>query len=253
MRSPVFEKRASGRTLLVVEDDTDIRDALDGLLSTEGFRVTGCSNGREALEWLHASPKPDLILPDLMMPVMDGWQFRVEQKQDPVLATIPVLALSADATAKAAAIDADAYLKKPVEYDTLIDAIDRLLVASEHRELQARLAQTDRLTSLGTLAAGVAHEINNPLAYVLLNLGYAGEELPKLLPKQPQDIARLGNEVLLALDHARDGAERIRDVVRSLKTFSRPESETRVPLDVTQVLTATLALVAHEIRHRAHL
>ena len=184
MRSPDFEKRASGRSLLVVEDDADIREALDGLLSMEGFRVAGCSNGREALDWLRTSPKPDIILLDLMMPVMDGWQFRVAQKDDPELATIPVLALSADSTAKAAAIDAEAYLKKPVDYDTLIATIDRLLVESEHREIQARLAQTDRLTSLGTLAVGVAHEINNPLAYVLLNLGYVAEELPKLLSQR---------------------------------------------------------------------
>ena len=250
MRSPGFEKRASARTLLVVEDDADIREALDGLLSMEGFRVTGCSNGREALEWLRAAPKPDLILLDLMMPVMDGWQFRVAQKDDPELAHIPVLALSADSTAKAAAIDAEAYLKKPVDYDTLIDTIDRLLVASEHRELQARLAQTDRLTSLGTLAAGVAHEINNPLAYVLLNLGYVTQELPKLLADQTGAGA---SEALVALDHARNGAERIRDIVRGLKTFSRPENEMRIPLDVTQVLDATLAMVANEVRHRAQL
>jgi signal transduction histidine kinase len=253
MRSPEFEKRASGRTLLVVEDDADIRDALDGLLSTEGFRVTGCSNGREALNWLRTSPRPDLILLDLMMPVMDGWQFRVEQKQDPTLATIPILALSADSTAKAAAIDADAYLKKPVEYDTLIDTIDRLLVESEHRDLQARLAQTDRLTSLGTLAAGVAHEINNPLAYVLMNLRYVGEELPKVLLARSGQLDDQSHELLLAIDHVRDGAERIRDIVRSLKTFSRPENDTRAPLDVRPVLDATLALVENEIRHRARL
>jgi signal transduction histidine kinase len=273
MRSPGFEKRASGRSLLVVEDDADIREALDGLLSMEGFRVAGCSNGREALDWLRASPRPDVIVLDLMMPVMDGWQFRVAQKHDPELATIPVVALSADATAKAAAIDADAYLKKPVEYETLIDTIDRLLVASEHRELQARLAQADRLTSLGTLAAGVAHEINNPLAYVLLNLGYVSDELPKLLAKKDgtpsglQDAPSIPGcgprpvetwddrvrELWLALDHARNGAERIRDIVRSLKTFSRPENETLAPLDVAQVLDATLAMVANEIRHRARL
>jgi signal transduction histidine kinase len=256
MRSPGFEKRASIRSLLVVEDDADIREALDGLLSMEGFRVSGCSNGREALDWLRNSPKPDLILLDLMMPVMDGWQFRVAQKEDPELANIPVLALSADSTAKAAAIDAEAYLKKPVDYDTLIDTIDRLLVASEHRELQSRLAQTDRLTSLGTLAAGVAHEINNPLAYVLLNLGYVSDELPRLLG-QPRtssaDPKEQEREILLAIDHARGGAERIRDIVRGLKTFSRPENETRAPLDVTQVLDATLAMVANEVRHRAKL
>jgi signal transduction histidine kinase len=248
VRSPGFENRASGRTLLIVEDDLDIREALDGLLSLEGFRVRGCSNGREALEWLRASNRPDLILLDLMMPVMDGWQFRVLQKDDPRLSTIPVLALSADATAKAAAIDADAYLKKPVDYETLIDTIDRLLVASEHRELQARLAQTDRLTSLGTLAAGVAHEINNPLAYVLLNLGYVADELGRRASIEPKD-----GEVRVAIEHARSGAERIRDIVRGLKTFSRPESEALSPLDVVQVLDASLAMVAHEIRHRARL
>lgn len=250
MRSPGFEKRVSSRSLLVVEDDGDIREALDGLLSMEGFRVFGCSNGREALDWLRASPKPDLILLDLMMPVMDGWQFRVAQKEDPELAKIPVLALSADSTAKAAAIDAEAYLKKPVDYDTLIDTIDRLLVASDHRELQARLAQTDRLTSLGTLAAGVAHEINNPLAYVLLNIGYLDEALPKLFTNQDDERVR---ETFVALNHARNGAERIRDIVRSLKTFSRPENDTRAPLDVSHVLDATLAMVGNEIRHRARL
>ena len=252
MRSPGFDKRAAGRTLLVVEDDADIREALDGLLSIEGFRVTGCCNGREALDWLHSSPKPDVIVLDLMMPVMDGWQFRVAQKHDPELATIPVVALSADATAKAAAIDADAYLKKPVDYETLVDTIDRLLVASEHRELQSRLAQTDRLTSLGTLAAGVAHEINNPLAYVLLNLSYISDELPKLL-QSPSPSENASSEVRVALEHARNGAERIRDIVRSLKTFSRPEDESLVALDVAQVLDATLAMVANEVRHRAHL
>jgi signal transduction histidine kinase len=244
------EKRTSGRTLLVVEDDVDIRESLDGLLSMEGFRVTGCSNGREALDWLRISPKPDLILLDLMMPVMDGWQFRVAQKDDPELATIPVLALSADSTAKAAAIDAEAYLKKPVDYDTLIATIDRLLIESEHRELQARLAQTDRLTALGTLAAGVAHEINNPLAYVLLNIGYVAEELPKLLQPNANERA---NEVLLALEHAREGAERIRNTVRSLQTFSRPENESRKPLRLAQLLDATLPLIANEIKHRARL
>ncbi len=248
MRSPGSSKKASERTLLVVEDDLDIREVLDGLLSLEGFQVHGCSNGREALEWLRISTRPDLILLDLMMPVMDGWQFRVIQKDDPRLSTIPVLALSADATAKAAAIDADAYLKKPVDYDTLIDTIDRLLVASEHRELQARLAQTDRLTSLGTMAAGVAHEINNPLAYVLLNLGYVGEELSKIDPESVRS-----NEIRVALEHARGGAERIRDIVRGLKTFSRPESEALAPVDVAQIMDASLAMVAHEIRHRARL
>ncbi len=259
MPSPGFEKRASDRTLLVVEDDEDIRETLVSLLSMEGFHVAGCSNGHEALAWLRASPKPDLILLDLRMPIMDGWQFRVAQKGDPQLASIPAIALSADSTPKAAAIDAEAYLKKPVDYDTLLDTIDRLLVAREHRDPEVRLAQADRLTSMGTLAAGVAHQINNPLAYVLLNLGYVTEEVHNFLRGGPiatsdrSVIDGRAREVLLALEHARDGAERIRDIVWNLKTFSRPEREACVFLDVTRVLDAALAMVQNEIRHRASL
>jgi two-component system cell cycle sensor histidine kinase/response regulator CckA len=248
MRTTDFEKRASGRTLLLVEDDSDIREALSGLLAMEGFIVIGLPNGREALDWLRKSPRPELILLDLMMPVMDGWQFRVAQKEDPELAIIPVIAVSADSTAKAAAIDAEAYLKKPVDYDTLVETIDRLLVENEHRALQARLAQTDRLTSLGTLAVGVAHEINNPLAYVLLNLGYLSEELPGLLSSPESPKAR---EALIAVEHALDGSERIRNTVRSLQTFSRPENEKRTPLQLAKLLDSTLPLIANEIQHRA--
>ena len=256
MRTAGHEKRAQGRSLLIVEDDDDIREALFGLLRMEGYAVEGCANGKEALARLRKYAPPDVILLDLMMPVMDGWQFRVEQRRDPVLASIPVVALSADSTPKAAAIDAEAYLKKPVDFDTLVGTLDRLLLKLEHRELQARIAQHDRLASLGTLAAGVAHEINNPLAYVILNLTFVAEQLPKLLdaPRSnggPERGRR--DQVELALEHAKSGAERIRSIVRSLKTFSRPEDESRGPVDVRAVMESSISMVLHEIRHRAEL
>ncbi|HEY8038842.1 MAG TPA: response regulator [Polyangiaceae bacterium] len=247
--APGLDKPVAGRSLLVVEDDDDIREALVLTLSREGFRVTACANGREALDLLREQGKPDLILLDLMMPVMDGWQFRVEQKEDPELSSIPVIALSADVTAKAVAIDVDAYLEKPAEPQILIDTIERLLVLRQHRDLQARLAQTDRLTSLGTLAAGVAHQINNPLAYVLLNLDFIGEEL-EALQAVPGGRA---HELRLALSQAREGASRIGDIVQGLKTFSRPENDAVALLEVTPVLEATLAMVANELRHGARL
>jgi CheY-like chemotaxis protein len=100
------------------------------------------------------------------------------------------------------------------------------------------------------LAAGVAHEINNPLAYVLLNIQYVSDELADILTDRADDRTR---ELRLSLDHARSGAERIRDIVRGLKTFSRPDNDTRQSLDVIRVLDATLAMVHNEIRHRARL
>src|SRR5947207_15447872 len=82
--------------ILIVEDDFDIREALTQILEDEGFQVRCASNGREALEVATSGPAPRLILLDLMMPVMNGWQFRAEQLKDPRLAEVPVLVISAD-------------------------------------------------------------------------------------------------------------------------------------------------------------
>src|SRR5262249_49496149 len=149
------------------------RGSLCELLRSDGYEVVGTSNGSEALDYLRKAPAPDLILLDLMMPVKDGWQFRIEQKRDPAISSIPVLAISADDTAKAAAIDAEVYLKKPFAYPALLDAIRRVIDTR-------RLAHLDRMASLGTLAAGIAHEINNPLTYVIANLQLLEEEIPRL-------------------------------------------------------------------------
>jgi CheY-like chemotaxis protein len=115
------------RTILVVEDDAATRDALAMVLAAEGYSVVGAANGQEALSRLHTAPRPDLILLDLMMPVMDGWQFRREQAQDPALAGIPVVVLSADSNVqqKAASLHAAGYLQKPVDIENLLDAIGR--------------------------------------------------------------------------------------------------------------------------------
>src|SRR5919206_1695644 len=81
--------------VLVVEDDFAIRETLRELLEDEGYRVAWAANGKEALARLHERA-PRVILLDLMMPVMDGWEFRVAQQRDPALASIPVVVISAD-------------------------------------------------------------------------------------------------------------------------------------------------------------
>lgn len=113
--------------ILVVEDDFDIRDTLAQILEAEGYAVSGAANGAEALQVLANESAPALILLDLMMPVMNGWQFRTEQLKDPALAEIPVVVISADAGVgqKAAAIGAADSLKKPVPLETLLDVVSR--------------------------------------------------------------------------------------------------------------------------------
>jgi CheY-like chemotaxis protein len=110
--------------ILIVDDDPDIRDSLREVLEDEGYTVNSVANGREALEYLHHSPRPCVILLDLMMPVMDGWQFRREQKQDPAIATIPLIVITATGK-RPVLIDADELVMKPLDLGRLFEAIER--------------------------------------------------------------------------------------------------------------------------------
>jgi signal transduction histidine kinase len=250
------EHEASARRLvMVVDDDADIRELMVVTLQDRGYEVIEYSNGLDALVRLRTPCKPDVIVLDLMMPIMDGWEFRVAQRRDPALAAIPVVALSADTTSKAAAIDADAYLRKPALPDSVADAVDRLTLEIDRRALQAKLVQVDRLSSLGTLAAGMAHEINNPLAYTLLNLEFLQWELPHLFgdATSQESVTERRRRAVELLHVIQEGAERIRDIVRGLKDFSRPELETCEPIDMLALMERSIAMVAHEIRCRAQL
>jgi CheY-like chemotaxis protein len=110
-------------SVLVVDDDADVRELLSQFLEIEGFRVVGASNGREAIERLREDSRASVILLDLMMPVMNGWQFRVEQKQDPAVAGIPVVVISVVRPDHVAPIDANAYVPKPIDLDSLLTTV----------------------------------------------------------------------------------------------------------------------------------
>jgi signal transduction histidine kinase/CheY-like chemotaxis protein len=118
---------------------------------------------------------------------------------------------------------------------------------TERQRLQAKLLMSDRMASLGTLAAGIAHEINNPLAYVTGNLEVAAEALADpAVSATPERI-----ELAAVISDARDGAERVRKIVHGLRSFSRAEDEKRVSLALPGVLEAAIRLTSNELRHRA--
>jgi PAS domain S-box-containing protein len=117
---------------------------------------------------------------------------------------------------------------------------------TERKELETRLVQADRLAALGTMAAGVAHEINNPLAYVMLNLEWIARKLPTVA----QDPSSM-NALMEMLQEARQGAERVSAIVRDLRSFSRADGETRRYVDLGRVAQSALKVAGHEIRRRA--
>ena len=127
--------------------------------------------------------------------------------------------------------------------------IGALADMSEREEMRTRLALADRMASVGTLAAGVAHEINNPLAYVIANLDYARQEMSAAAQNgQPGN-----DEVPEALKEAREGAERVRLIVKDLKMFSRPDDERMELVDVRRAIDSAATMAWNEIRHRARL
>jgi len=116
---------------------------------------------------------------------------------------------------------------------------------TQKRSMEQQLLLADRMASMGTLAAGVAHEINNPLAFIVANLGFALDELRRA--DSPPDA------VVQALSEAREGAARVRDIVRDLKTFSREDADAGGVADVREVLRSSVNLAQNEIRHRARM
>ncbi len=125
-----------------------------------------------------------------------------------------------------------------------------LRLRAERDKMQAQLVQADRMVSMGTLAAGAAHEINNPLAYVIANLQYALPELRKLAAELPP--GRL-HEIEEALAAVHEGAERIRHTAGDLKTFSRIDESQFGCVDVRRILDSSARMAHTEIRHRARL
>lgn len=126
----------SQNPVLIIEDDTEIREALSDILVSEGYAVQTANNGQEGLDYLKSqNEKPGIIILDLMMPIMDGWHFRDHQLQDPELAKIPVVVVTADGNAsqKAKTMNATAGLKKPIDLDEFLETILKSIILSQSR------------------------------------------------------------------------------------------------------------------------
>jgi CheY-like chemotaxis protein len=112
-------------TVFIIEDDVDTREMLAKFLELEGYTVELASNGRQALDRFSAGADACVILLDLMMPVMDGWEFRQHQAKDERLKEIPTIVVSAAGRDRMKQIPADAYLSKPVDMDELLSRVSQ--------------------------------------------------------------------------------------------------------------------------------
>jgi CheY-like chemotaxis protein len=167
---------------------------------------------------------PDLILRDLMMPGVHGWQVRVAQKQRSTLRALPVVAPSADTSLHAAAIDADAYVSKPVEFAQLTAVLSQGLSASQRSRAAEAARGEYRVQGLARLIASISNDVNKPLTYVLAGLDLASISVAALLSEsgaasRAGRLATLGQSSLAA----RNGTLRIAVVVCHAHHVRQPQ------------------------------
>jgi signal transduction histidine kinase len=244
--------------VLVVEDNPDDEELLLVELRRGGYEVVHERvESAEAMRAALAAGTWDIVLSDFAMPRFSGPAalelLRGEGLETPFIIVSGTVGEEAAVAAMRSGAS-DYVLKNSLA--RLCPAIERELRDSERRGEQRRMREqlliSDRMASVGTLAAGVAHEINNPLATICTNLELMATSLDELAV-EPDADARL-QEMTEALRDAREGAERVRLIIRDLKIFSRaPDEERRGPVEVQRVLESSLRMAWNEIRHRARL
>jgi signal transduction histidine kinase len=248
--------------ILVVEDDRQILAIISLILEDEGYEVLTATDGKQALARLREGLSPDLIILDLMMPTMDGWEFRAIQRADPALAAIPVLAVSADSSAKAAVIDASGFLRKPFGAEDLLGRVEQIL--RERVRTQVRSAENRRFLALGRIAAEATHEISNPLCSVVANVSVIEGLVVRMKDfvaglSAPSDAALLDRgraavvDVGEAVRDLRVGTDRMIHVLDDLRRRMGQRDQPFAAVDLRAVIEAAIALTVHEIRPRARL
>ena len=257
--------------LLIVEDNPDNRDVLRRRLEREGHAVHEAENGADAVEKLH-SRSYDLVLLDILMPVMNGYEVLTAMKADPELREIPVIMISAlgelQSVVRCIEAGAEDYLPKPfdpvllrarigasLEKKRLRDAERERTRELEEtlrqlRETQAQLIVQEKMASLGALTAGIAHEIKNPLNFVT---NFAELSID-LLTDLKEDIARgaavddLLTDLSGNLDKIRHHGRRADGIVRGMLMHSRGSSGQFEEADLNTVLDQAATLAYHGLR-----
>jgi signal transduction histidine kinase len=285
-----IETTSSIGTILVVDDNPTNIQVLFDVLSQIGYRVAIAKSGEAALQRLQ-SYQPDLILLDVMMPGIDGFETCQRLKADPIAQDIPVIFMTAlsDSVDKVKGLSLGAvdYITKPIQHEEALARIRvHLQLSNAQKSLEQRTAelsqaldnlkksqihmvQSEKMSSLGQLVAGVAHEINNPVNCIYGNLTPAETHIQDLMafiqlyqechpqphPKiqawmEDVDIDYVQEDLPKLLKSMRLGSDRIRQLVLSLRNFSRLDEAECKPVDIHEGLENTLLILQHRLKAR---
>ena len=293
-----------GETILVVDDTPQNLTVLGELLQPY-YRVRTVNSGERVLRSAHGEPRPDLILLDVMMPGMDGYEVLRRLRADPVTEHIPVIFVTAlsDELDEQHGFELGAadYIHKPIRGPIVLSRVRAQLDAKAARDMlrknnerlvtqvesgahalenvQMQLLQAEKMAGMGMLAAGIAHEVNNPVGFVGSNLStlesyvqdlqnlidaYAQAEAslgdsPAQSPsqafaevqklRQTVDYAFLRQDLTALIAESKEGIDRVRRIVQDLKDFSRVDNREWQWADLHQGIDSTLNIIRNETKY----
>ena len=276
--------------VLVVDDVPANLEVIIETLASESYDVAVAISGERALKRLQTY-RPDLILLDVQMPGIDGFETCQQIKSDPQLAAIPIIFITAlsdaESIVKGFSLGAVDYVNKPFRESELLARVKTHLqlqqmkqqleqqVAERTQSLEAamdklkssqiQLVQQEKMSALGNLVSGVAHEINNPIGFVQGNVKelqrnlndvfghlslYQQETAAEGIEAHAEDIDLdfLLEDIPKMLDSMTVGCDRIRDISTSLRTFSREDQDTQTSFDLHEGIDSTLLILKHRLK-----
>ncbi|OUL19061.1 response regulator [Nostoc sp. 106C] len=284
-------------TVLIVDDNPANLGVLSDALDQAGLEVWVAKSGKVALERVTYA-LPDLILLDIMMPEMDGFETCRQLKANPATKDIPVIFMTAlsDTANKVEGFEVGAvdYITKPFQQEEVLsrvklhlkiyDLAQKLeqkntllegkvaevsLAYDDLQQMQIKLIQSEKLSSLGQMVAGIAHEINNPVNFIYGNLSHANEytqevlnllhlyqeEYPNPTPRiqkelETTDLDFIEDDLLKLLNSMNIGAKRIREIVQSMRIFSRLDEVNMKPMNIHEGIDSTLTILNYRLKAR---
>jgi signal transduction histidine kinase len=293
------EKNSNTATILVIDDSPTNLEVLYATLSSAGYEVLVEMDGISGIEQIKNNP-PDLILLDIMMPKIDGFETCRRLQADLSTKEIPIIFITAlsdiKEKVKGLSLGAVDYITKPFQQDEVLARVQlhlkmrrlnieldqqkqllekrveertyELYQALEQlKKTQLQLIQTEKVSSLGQVVAGISHEVNNPIGLISTNLYYAKsyvEELINLVKLYQNKFPDPGSDIedkieQIDLDHVLEdlpklissmklGTDNIRGIMQSLTNFSRSDGERKKSIDIHQGLETTLLILQHRLK-----